>query len=131
MVLGSGSLASFTPGRVELRKGQMSFDAVTGGLVFAASTLRIEPTAEKSAANVTLQDRKATVTVTKGSLRVVDPSGIQLASLHVGEARLFEEASTAAQPSASAPPPPPAEQRSKCFGLGIGPVCLGLKISGK
>jgi len=110
VILGIESQASFSSARVELQKGQMSFTSESGGPQFAASTLRIEPVSAKSAANVTLTDHKATVAVTEGSLRVVDPSGVRLASLRAGEVRLFEEASAAAPspapPAAAAPPAP-------------------------
>ena len=137
VILGNESLASFSSGRVELQKGQMSFRTETGGPLFAASTLRIEPTSEKSAANVTFQDRKATVAVTEGSLKVVDPSGVQLAALRVGEARLFEEASAAMpSPPAAAPAAPPpqagggAGSRTWLVALGIGIVGTSLGIAG-
>ena len=137
VILGNESLASFSSARVELQKGQMSFRTETGGPLFAASTLRIEPTSEKSAANVTFQDRKATVAVTEGSLKVVDPSGVQLAALRVGEARLFEEASAAmpSPPAAAAAAPPPqagggAGSRTWLVALGIGIVGTSLGIAG-
>ena len=139
VILGTGSLASFSSSRVELQKGQMSFNASAGGPLFAASTLRIEPTSGKSSANVTLQDRKATVAVTEGSLRVVDPSGVQLASLRTGEARLFEEAS-AASPSPASPAPAAAaaapqgaggsSSRAWLLALGVGIVGASLGIAG-
>jgi regulator of replication initiation timing len=138
VILGTGSLASFSSSRVELQKGQMSFNASAGGPLFAASTLRIEPTSSKSSANVTLQDKKATVAVTEGSLRVVDPSGVQLASLRTGEARLFEEAS-AASPSPASPAPAAAAaapqgggggSRAWLLALGVGIVGTSLGIAG-
>ncbi|OFW30073.1 MAG: hypothetical protein A3J28_10030 [Acidobacteria bacterium RIFCSPLOWO2_12_FULL_60_22] len=138
VILGTGSLASFSSSRVELQKGQMSFNSSAGGPLFAASTLRIEPTSDKSSANVTLQDKKATVAVTEGSLRVVDPSGVQLASLRTGEARLFEEAS-AASPSPASPAPAAAAaapqgggggSRAWLLALGVGIVGTSLGIAG-
>lgn len=139
MILGTGSLASFSSSRVELQKGQMSFNASAGGPLFAASTLRIEPTSSKSSANVTIENRKATVAVTEGSLRVVDPSGVQLASLRTGEARLFEEAS-AASPSPASPAPAAAAaapqggggstSRAWLLALGVGIVGVSLGIAG-
>ena len=138
VILGTGSLASFSSARVELQKGQMSFTTKSGGPQFAASTLRIEPASAKSAANVTLADHKATVAVTEGSLRVVDPSGVQLASLRAGEARLFEEASAAAPspapPAAAVPPVPQAGggtgiSRAWLLVLGIGMVAIPLGIA--
>ncbi len=140
VVLGIESQASFSPSRVELQKGQMSFSSVAGGPQFVASTLRIEPVGPKSAANVTYMDHKATVLVTEGSFRVVDPSGAQLASLRAGEMRLFEEVSAAAPgpPAAAAPPAvPPSPQittggssRTWLLALGIGIVGTSLGIAG-
>jgi hypothetical protein len=136
VILGAGSLASFSSTRVELQKGQMSFATESGGPQFAASTLRIEPVSTKSAANVTLADHKATVAVTEGSLRVVDPSGVQLASLRAGEARLFEEVSPALPSPPSAQPaatPPQAGggglSRWWLAVLGIGAVAIPLGIA--
>lgn len=141
VVLGIESQASFSPSRVELQKGQMSFSTEAGGPMFTASTLRIEPTEAQSAADVTYLDHKATVSVTQGSFRVVDPSGVQLASLRTGEARLFEEApapAPAPAPSAAAPlpaaPPPPqigsGSNRAWLLALGIGIVGTSLGIAG-
>ena len=82
----------------------MSFQTAAGSaMVFAVSTLRLEPSTAKAAANVTLKDSKASVAVTEGTLNVVDPSGVQLASLHAGDARLFEEAAAAVPGPASSP----------------------------
>lgn len=137
VILGTESLASFSSARVELQKGQMSVRTETGKPMFAASTLRIEPTSVKSAANVTLQDRKASVAVTEGTFKVVDPSGVELAALRAGEARLFEEASAAvpSPPAAAAAPPPPqagggAGSRTWLLALGIGIVGTSLGIAG-
>jgi phage shock protein A len=139
VVLGIQSQASFSSSRVELQKGLMSFRTEAGGPLFAASTLRIEPIEAKSAANVTYLDHKATVAVTEGSFRVVDPSGAQLASLRAGEARLFEEvaASEPAPPSAAASPAAPAapqiggggSNRSWLLALGVGLVGTSLAIA--
>jgi len=139
VVLGMQSQASFSPLRVELKQGQMSFSTEAGGPQFAAATLRIEPIDAKSAADVTYLDHKATVSVTEGSFRVVDPSGVQLASLRTGEARLFEEAAAAAPaPAAAAAPPavPAAPQigggssRAWLLALGVGIVGTSLGIAG-
>ena len=138
VVLGNESLASFSSARVELQKGQMSFSTETAKPLFAASTLRIEPTSAKSAANVTLQDRKATVAVTEGTFKVVDPSGAQLASLRAGEARLFEEASAAlpSPPAAAAAAPPPQGggggtlSRAWLVALAVGIAGTSLGIAG-
>jgi hypothetical protein len=138
VILGSETLASFSSSRVELQKGQMSFSTESGGPQFAASTLRLEPASAKSAANVSLADHKATVAVTEGSLRIVDPTGVQLASLRAGEARLFEEASAAAPspapPAAAVPPVPQAGggtgiSRAWLLVLGIGMVAIPLGIA--
>jgi hypothetical protein len=138
VVLGLESQASFSATRVELKKGQMSFSTKAGGPLFAASTLRIEPVGNKSAANVTYVDHKATVAVTEGSFRIVDPSGEQLASLRAGEARLFEEvaASEPAPPAAAAPAAPPAApqiggggNRAWLLALGVGIVGTSLGIA--
>jgi hypothetical protein len=137
VILGLESLASFSSERVELQKGLMSFATQSGGPLFAAKTLRIEPASAKSAANVTLLDHKATVAVTEGSLRVVDPSGVQLAALRAGEARLFEEVS--ALPPSPRPLPLPAAAPQQAGGgglsrwwlvaLGIGSVAIPLGIA--
>jgi hypothetical protein len=109
ILLASGSLANFAAGRVQLENGLMSFETGRGSdVVFAASTLRLEPGTEKAAANVTLKDSKASVAVTQGTLRVVDPSGVQLASLKNGDSRLFEEAAAAVPDPAASPSAAPA-----------------------
>lgn len=139
VVLGNESLASFSSSRVELQKGRMSFSTEAGKPLFAASTLRIEPASAKSAANVTLSDHKATVAVTEGTFKVLDPSGVQLASLRAGEARLFEEASAAvpSPPAAAAAAPPPPQggggstlSRAWLVALGVGIVGTSLGIAG-
>jgi len=106
VVLGSDTSANFASSQVRLDNGVMSFQTVSNGVVFAASTLKLEPATPKSAANLTLQNNKASVAVTEGTVKVIDPSGVQLASLTAGEARLFEEA-PATPASASAPAAPP------------------------
>ena len=140
VVLEVDSQASFSPSRVELQKGQMSFTSQEGGPMFAASTLRIEPIEINSKADVTYRDHKATVRVTEGSFRVVDPSGDLLASLRTGEARLFEEVSPAAPaPGAPAAVPPAApaapqagsggSKRTWLLVLGMGVVGTTLGIA--
>lgn len=105
VLLAVGSEAQFTADQAQLQKGQMTFRAVSkDGPTFAASSLRLEPAAANSSASVTLNDGKASVAVTEGAVRVVDPSGARLASLQAGEARLFAMAS----PAASAPAAPSA-----------------------
>lgn len=142
------SVADFAAERVQLEKGLMRFETSSNGITFAASTLLLKPTAAKTIANVTLRDSKASVSVTEGTLKVMNPSGVLLASLNAGDARMFEEApdSAPASPSASAPSPgapPPAVNSgqstaaicSSCggnkwlIGVGAGVVGLGLGIA--
>ena len=74
----------------------MLFRTVSGnGPAFAASTLRLEPATTNTVVHVTLEDNKANVSVTEGILNIVDPSGVQLASLSAGQAGVFQEASAA------------------------------------
>ena len=72
--------------------------------VFAASTLRLEPATAVSAATVTLQDKKANVSVTEGTLNIVDPTGVQLASLNTGQTGVFQETSAALPAQAAGGP---------------------------
>lgn len=137
VVLGNQSEANFSSSQIQLQKGLMSFQSGSGDkLVFAASTLRLQPATPKSAANITLENKKASVAVTEGTVKVVDPSGAQLASLKAGEARLFEEASAASPPSpAPAPAPAAAPQgaassRAWLIALGVGIVGTSLGIAG-
>ena len=131
--LASESLADFAPGRIQLEKGLMSFSTVSAdGMVFSASTLRLEPTTAKSAANVTLKDTKASVSVTEGTVKVIDPSGTLLASLKAGDARLFEEApssSSAADPAA-APSAAAAPQGGGSSGNNHWLIAAGLAVAG-
>lgn len=71
---------------------------------FAVSTLRLEPATAVSVATVTLQDKKASVSVTEGTLNIVDPTGVQLASLSAGQAGVFQEASAALPAQAAGGP---------------------------
>lgn len=132
--LGSETVASFSPTQVQLQKGQMSFQARDGEeTVIAASTLLLKPTAPNSAANVVLQDRQASIAVTEGAVTVVDPSGVELASLRAGEARLFAEASAALPPapSSSAPAPQGAMSgRGWVLALAVGVVGASLGTAG-
>ncbi|MBI4459380.1 MAG: hypothetical protein HY648_04905 [Acidobacteria bacterium] len=100
VVLGVESAAKFSSSAIQLQSGQMAFETSGKPVLFAASTLRLEPAAEKSVANVTVQDKLASISVSEGSVRVMDPSGKLLASLEKGDARLFERVAP--------PPPPPA-----------------------
>jgi len=90
------SSVHFTSSHVQLQRGQMAFRTVSGNdLFFAASTLRLESATTTTVAHVSLQDKKASVSVTEGILNIVDPSGVQLASLRAGQASVFQEASAA------------------------------------
>lgn len=133
VVLGSESAASFSSSEIQLQKGRMAFESSGKAVVFAASTLRLEPTSEKSVANVTVQDKQASISVSQGSVRVMDPSGALLASLKEGDARLFEKA--------AAPPPPPAAPAAApqlgsgssstwLIALGVGIVGVSLGVAG-
>jgi len=136
VLLASNTLANFSDGRVQLQEGSMSFrTAAAGGPAFAASTLRLEPAAEQSEASVTLNGKSASVMVTAGTVNVLDPSGVQLASLRSGEARLFEEAA-AGLPPAAAPAAPPqggsssGGSRTWLIGLGAGLAGAAIGIAG-
>ena len=101
VLLAKSSAAVFTPKTVELQKGQMSFRTTTGkDVTFNATSLRLEPMSDKTAADVTVDNGKASVTVREGSVRAVDPSGTPLAVIPAGEAKLF----AMAVPPASAAP---------------------------
>ena len=108
VLLAKSSTAVFSPKSVELQQGQMSFQTVSSkDVVFRATSLRLEPMTEKTSADVTVKDGKATISVTEGSVRAVDPSGASLAVIPAGEAKLFAmavppAASAAAAASASA-----------------------------
>lgn len=131
--MGSESVATFSPSQVQLQRGQMSFQARSAdGPVFAASTLMLKPTGTNSAANVVLQDRRASVAVTEGTLSVVDPSGVELASLNAGDARLFEEASAALPPAPGAPAPQVASHTHNTWvlALAVGIAGASLGIAG-
>ena len=123
--LGTESAASFSSSEIQLQKGQMAFETSGKAVVFAASTLRLEPASGKSVANVTVQDKQASISVSEGSVRVMDPSGALLASLKEGDARLFEKA---------APPPPPGAPAAAPQGGGGGGgawlIALGVGIVG-
>lgn len=134
VVLAGESVANFAQARVQLEKGLMTFQtASNSGMVFAAATLRMQPAAAKTAANVTFTDSKASISVTEGTLKVLDPSGVQLASLKAGEARLFEEAPASPAPSASASAAPPAAppqgtaspSSSRKWLIGVGAAVVG------
>jgi len=121
VLLTMDSSAQFTPSAVQLQKGQMTFrSSSVQGPVFQASSLRLEPTVASSSANVILNDGKASVAVTEGAVRVVDPTGAPLASIQAGEARLFAMASAAAAPAA----PPTASAAAPQAGGGNGTVWL-------
>lgn len=137
VVLASETIADFAPARVQLEKGLMTFESASNsGMIFAASTLRLEPASAKTAANVTMNESKASVAVTQGTLKVVDPSGLQLASLNAGEARLFEEApatsepasASAPSPSAPAAPPQAGGGNSHKWVLALGAAAAGVSL---
>ncbi|MBI2817548.1 MAG: hypothetical protein HYX72_11470 [Acidobacteria bacterium] len=140
--LASESIADFTPAGVQLERGFMNFQTVSSGIVFSASTLRLEPATVKTSGNVSFQGSKASVSVAEGTLKVIDPSGVQLASLSAGEARLFEEAAataaSASAPSAAAAPaaPPQGGQTSSdssrkwLIGVGVAVVGTSLGVAG-
>ncbi len=134
VLLTSESLANFSSSEIQLQKGSMSFWAVSeSGPTFAASTLRLEPASAKAAADVILEGKKASVLVTEGTVKVVDPSGAQIASLRAGEARLFEEAAAAALPSPAAAPPQAGtgmSSRAWLIALGVALVGTSLGIAG-
>ena len=112
IILASESIAAFNPSKIQLEKGLMTFQTTSvSGIEFSAATLRLEPSSPKTSVNVTLRNNHASVAVSEGSLNVVDPSGIQLASLRAGEARMFEEAPSSSAPSPAAAPASPAAQK--------------------
>ena len=130
VLLGRDSSAQFTTDEVQLQAGQMTFHSASDQRpVFHASSLRLE-SAPSSSANVILDDRKATVSVTEGAVRVVDPTGVPLASIQAGEARLFAMASPAAAPPASAVPAAPqfGGSNATVWLLALGTAAVGLAI---
>jgi len=135
VLLAMNSTAQFTAGEVQLQAGQMTFRTASEQVpVFHASSLRLEA-APSSAANVILNDQKASVSVTQGTVRVVDPTGVPLASIPAGEARLFAMASlpAAAAPSAAAPAAPQMGGGNGTvwlLALGIAAVATSLGIAG-
>jgi cell division protein FtsB len=141
VVLSSETVANFAPARVQLEKGLMTFESASNsGMIFAASTLRLEPGSAKTAANVTFTDSKASVAVSEGTLKVVDSSGLQLASLNAGEARLFEESPASPEPASASSPSPSApaaapqggggESHKWMLALGVGVVGVALGTVG-
>lgn len=108
------SSVQFSADAVQLRKGQMTFrTASEQGPIFQASSLRLEAITPQSSANVVVLDGKASIMVTEGTVRAVDPTGVSLALIKAGETKLFAMASApaasasavpAASPAASAPP---------------------------
>ena len=139
VLLTMDSSAQFTPSAVQLQKGQMTFrSSSVQGPVFQASSLRLEPTVASSSANVILNDGKASVAVTEGAVRVVDPTGAPLASIQAGEARLFAMASAAAAAAPAAPPAASAAAPQAGGGngtvwllaLGVAAAGVGLGLAG-
>lgn len=136
VLLTMDSSAQFTPSAVQLQKGQMTFrSSSVQGPVFQASSLRLEPTVASSSANVVLNDGKASVAVTEGAVRVVDPTGAPLASIQAGEARLFAMASAAAAPAAppaasAAAPQAGGDNTVWLLALGVAAAGASLGIAG-
>lgn len=111
VVLAENSDAKFYSNHIELRSGEMGLHAVSAdGPVFNASTLRLEPSAASSSANVSVQPGKVSVSVAKGAVRAVDPTGITLTVIEAGQTQLFAMANAAAAnipaPSSPAAAPP-------------------------
>ena len=97
--LAPDSSAQFTDSHVQLQQGQMEFRIASGsGPTFAASTLRLESATKQTIAQVSLQDKTASVSVTEGTLNILDPSGVQLAAIPAGQGSVFQEVSAAALP---------------------------------
>ena len=131
VLLAMESTAQFTSSGVQLQKGQMTFrSAAEQGLVFNASSLRLEPLAANSTANVILNDGKASVAVTEGAVQVVDPTGARLASLQAGEARLFAMAAPPAAAPAAAAPAPAAAAPQVGGGNTVWLLALGVAATG-
>ena len=135
VLLAMDSSAQFTASTVQLQKGQMTFrSASENGPMFSASSLRLEPAAANSSANVILNEGRASVAVTEGAVRVVDPTGVRLADLEAGEARLFAMAvpPAAAAASPAVPAAPQASTESKTIwllALGVSAVATSLGIA--
>jgi hypothetical protein len=135
ILLADDSAAQFSAEQVVLQKGQMTFRSVSvDGPAYVASTLRLEPLAAGSAASMTLSDGKAsvavsaTVTVSEGSVRIVDSTTGQTFSVRAGETRefavAFPNAASPAPTSAGAPAAPQSRTRGSTaywlLGLGAG-----------
>ena len=136
ITLGSESVATFTPERVQIERGLMTFQTIANNRVsFAASSLRLEPSSAKTVGNVVFKDSRASVSVSEGTVKVLDPSGVQLAALNAGDARVFEEAA-AEPPSAAAPAAAPqggssgSSHKWALIGIGAGVVGASLGIAG-
>lgn len=130
VMLAKSSTAVFSPRAVELKSGQLSFS--TGSdMVINATSLRLEPMSPKTSADVIVNDGKASVTVREGSVRAVDPTGVSLAVIPAGEAKLFAMASASASP-ASAPAPASASAAAPPIGVlgAMWLVILGGAIGG-
>lgn len=134
VVLAKTSTAVFSPKAVELKSGQMSFSTATNkDMTFNATSLRLEPMSPKTAADVVVNDGKASISVREGSVRAVDPTGVSLAVIPAGEAKLF---AMAASPAAPAPAAPAASAAAAPLGavaamwLVIGVGVIGGTIAG-
>jgi hypothetical protein len=109
VLLSDDSSAQFAASNVQLQSGQMTFrSGAERGTTFLASSLRLEPAAANSSANIILKDGKASVAVTEGTVRVVDPTGAKLATIQAGQAGVFTMASAATASAAATPPAPSA-----------------------
>jgi hypothetical protein len=103
VLLAKDSSAQFTVSAIQLQKGQLNFRSSSGeSPIFQADSLRLEPMAANSSGTVILQDGKASVSVTQGAIRAVDPTGVTLTEINAGQTQLFAMASPAAAAAASA-----------------------------
>jgi hypothetical protein len=90
VLLARNSEAEFAPALVRLRKGHMTFrSAAEGGLTLDARGLRLEPAGPGATGEIGFKDDTIQVALTAGTLRAVDPSGTELASLKAGETAVF------------------------------------------
>ncbi|MSO21282.1 MAG: hypothetical protein EXQ56_12660, partial [Acidobacteria bacterium] len=117
------SSVHFSADAVQLQKGQMTFrSASEQGPIFQAYSLRLEPVTPQSSANVVVLDGKASIVVTEGSVRAVDPTGVSLALINAGETKLFAMASAPAAPAA--PAASPAASAAPAFIAGSLPIFI-------
>jgi hypothetical protein len=139
VLLAKSSSALFSTGSVELKKGEMTFrSAGNKDVVFQATSLRLEPTSEKTLANVMVNDGKATISVKEGGVRAVDPSGITLGEIPAGKTQLFAmavapSARAAAAPAAAsaAAPPIPSAGAAIWVALAVAGATIGTFVTAK